>query len=268
MAKLLSELITKTQYPSGETHLQVHEDMVKSWSGGTVIADLVRDFNGLMDCMVADRVFTRNGTVVDWVIPFMPFARDDRRNHAGDGSELELALEIAERLGATCIDPHSDVAGQMMHFTQAQVVNDFSMHGLFPIDAIIAIPDAGAAKKAYTWLEGRPQQVVQCLKKRDTATGKLSGFEVLADTLCGQPVVIVDDICDAGGTFLGLAEQLKAKGAGPLSLAVTHGLFTKGTDVLRGAFDKIYTLDIYVPQPFSGITTISTTSLLERYEPV
>ena len=51
---------------------------------------------------------------------------------------------------------------------------------------------------------------------------------------------MVDDICDGGGTFLGLADALAACGAGPLTLAVTHGLFTRGRGDLAKVFDRIF----------------------------
>jgi hypothetical protein len=53
--------------------------------------------------------------------------------------------------------------------------------------------------------------------------------------------VIVDDICDGGGTFLGLAARLGEQDAGLLTLCVTHGLFTKGVMPLLDVFDRIYT---------------------------
>ena len=51
--------------------------------------------------------------------------------------------------------------------------------------------------------------------------------------------IVVDDICDGGGTFIGLAKLLKGRGAIKCTLAVTHGLFTKGFDKLADHFDEI-----------------------------
>ena len=146
-------------------------------------------------------------------------------------------MEIVGELRLVVADPHSEVTAQLRHFSQAEVVRCFEDAGLFDNDPIVVIPDAGAAKKAYSWLNGRT--VVQALKRRDVHTGKLSGFEVLADDLGGRPCIIVDDICDGGGTFLGLADKLAEANAGPLTLAVTHGLFTKGTDALLEKFDTV-----------------------------
>ena len=53
----------------------------------------------------------------------------------------------------------------------------------------------------------------------------------------------MDDICDGGGTFLGLADELRKRNAGPLHLAISHGIFSKGTEVLRQKFDRLFTTD-------------------------
>ena len=82
--------------------------------------------------------------------------------------------------------------------------------------------------------------MVECSKKRDIKTGKLSGFTVYADDLEGNTCVIVDDICDGGGTFNGLAQELKKKNCGKLILIVTHGIFSKGFEQLAKSFDHVY----------------------------
>jgi ribose-phosphate pyrophosphokinase len=85
--------------------------------------------------------------------------------------------------------------------------------------------------------------VLECSKHRDVKTGQLSGFKVQSDDMQGRDCLIVDDICDGGGTFLGLAEALKAKGAGRLYLAISHGIFSKGVEPLTTVFDHIFTTD-------------------------
>ena len=77
-------------------------------------------------------------------------------------------------------------------------------------------------------------------KTRDVMTGKITGFEVYADDLKGKSCIIVDDICDGGGTFAGLAIELRKKGARKVHLIVTHGTFSKGLTTLTN-FDSVIT---------------------------
>ncbi len=224
-----------TQYPAGERHVRVRDGATIS-SLATVEAN-AHNFDDLGIILTADRILRRLSVEVEWFIPYFPFARHDRRNDRLDGIELELALEVVAELNIVIADPHSEVSARLPHFAQSEVVRRFEHAGLFATNPVVIIPDAGAAKKAYNWTGGR--DVVQAIKHRDPATGELSGFGVLTDDLGGRPCIIIDDICDGGGTFLGLAKELQAKNAGPLTLAVTHGLFTKGTASLAESFAAI-----------------------------
>lgn len=59
-----------------------------------------------------------------------------------------------------------------------------------------------------------------------------------------KPILIVDDLCDGGGTFMVEAEFLRGKGVtNDLCLFVAHGLFSKGCEVLYDFFKKVYTTD-------------------------
>ncbi len=230
------QVFSHLRYPAGESHVALEAGA--SIAPGTTIEMPVHGFDDLGQLITADHVLQRNDIHVEWFVPYFPFARHDRRNHQGDGFELGVALEMMRDINIVIADPHSDVAGQLRHIPQAASVECFQDAGHISADAIVVVPDAGATKKAHEWATG---PLVQALKHRDTTTGRLSGFEVLTKDLGGRPCIIVDDICDGGGTFLGLAKALAAKNAGPLTLAVTHRLFTKGTATLRRSYDHIVT---------------------------
>ncbi len=142
------------------------------------------------------------------------------------------------------LDAHSEVTPALVDYCEVIPNYEFISETIKCIGkpVVLVSPDGGALKKIYKLSEhlaGMP--VVECGKTRDVLTGKLSGFKVYADNLDGASCLVVDDICDGGGTFTGLAEALKSKGAGQLFLAVSHGIFSKGVDVLTGYYDHIYT---------------------------
>jgi len=61
-----------------------------------------------------------------------------------------------------------------------------------------------------------------------------------------HPIVIVDDLCDGGATFIAEAKYLRENGVtNPLHLFVAHGLFTKGVEPLLGHFEKIICTNSY-----------------------
>ncbi|CCJ77069.1 Ribose-phosphate pyrophosphokinase [Cronobacter muytjensii 530] len=63
-----------------------------------------------------------------------------------------------------------------------------------------------------------------------------------------KAVLIVDDLCDAGGTFIGSAQVLRDAGARSVSLYVTHGVFSKGVEnLLNNGIDQLYTTTSFAP---------------------
>ncbi|AYD85709.1 putative ribose-phosphate pyrophosphokinase family protein [Acinetobacter phage vB_AbaM_B09_Aci02-2] len=109
----------------------------------------------------------------------------------------------------------------------------------------IVLPDAGAAKKVLGY------ETFQCMKARDPNTGKLSkaGFDidpnVLTKLLSSKKdrIIIVDDICENGGTFLGCHKMLRERGViKPMDLYITHGVFpnVQAMSKFYGVFENIY----------------------------
>ena len=99
-------------------------------------------------------------------------------------------------------------------------------------------------------------------RHRDVKTGKLTGFTAYANDLKNQICVIVDDICDGGGTFLGLAQELKNKNAGDIILIVSHGIFSKGFDELTKHFTKVITTDSFSTIDDPRLTQIKLQDLM------
>lgn len=100
-------------------------------------------------------------------------------------------------------------------------------------------PDEGAMKR-YSGMINKPY----CfgVKNRDWETGKILSLSVLGqpEEIYGRDVLIVDDICSRGGTFLHSARKLKEIGAKNIYLYVTHCENT----ILEGeCLDEVYRLD-------------------------
>jgi len=113
---------------------------------------------------------------------------------------------------------------------------------LYKDEITLVAPDAGATKKVDTVAKHfGGLEVIQGYKKRDTATGAITGIGFMGDVK-GKDLLIVDDLCDAGGTFIGLGMKLKDAGAKAVGLYVSHGIFSKGIGaLLNSCIDEIYT---------------------------
>lgn len=181
------------------------------------------------------------------VLPYLPSARGDHdaTRDAQTVARLTAATGIRDVIAA---DPHSAAWGD------AAADCGLTVHAISAADLIagstltaahwqwtgVIAPDKGAV--------GRAGQVARALgvplrtagKVRDSATGKLSGFTPPEGITTGR-FLVVDDICDGGGTFASLAQIVHtAEPAARLHLWVTHGLFTgRWRENLAPNFDSI-----------------------------
>ncbi len=249
-------------FSGGEPHIKIDTDFDKS--EGVTVTHRINSFNDLgLLCLAVDALKHMDVTLENLVIPYFPAARQDRLMIPGEPLSVKVYAEIINSFGfkkVVVLDPHSEVTPAVLDRCHAVPNHAFVQEviRLTGTDVTLISPDGGALKKIYKvseFLGG--VEVVECSKSRDVKTGKLTGFKVYADDLQGKNCLIVDDICDGGGTFLGLAEELKKKHAGNLYLAVTHGIFNKGFDELKEAFQHIYTTNSFREITHENVTQIA-----------
>ena len=190
-------------------------------------------------------------------LPYFPGARQDRAPK-GEALTAKIYADIINNLFLSrvlIVDPHSDVATALLNNCVVITNFFFVRDSLAEIEHLedkvpyLITPDAGASKRMWALQEklykdyGDIYLTAQGSKHRDMSTGALSGFSIDKEDFEQRPCVIIDDICDGGGTFLGLAKELKKSDAGNLYLIATHGIFSKGLRELNKTFERMYTTD-------------------------
>ncbi|MBT1622110.1 ribose-phosphate pyrophosphokinase [Curtobacterium flaccumfaciens pv. oortii] len=256
------------RFPAGEAHVKVANDTAEP-GGLTEIATL-RGTNGddlLMLGMWADAVRQRGSKSVA-LVPYLPGARQDRGLPFGakvyadvlNGFHLDQVIAF---------DPHSPIivglVDNLTVVTSEQVVRDAvvgtpELDGESAYTGIIA-PDKGAVPRATAVAEACGLPLYRAEKHRNPDTGKLDGFtcEPLPET--GR-FLVVDDICDGGGTFMGLAGSTGLPKE-RLGLWVSHGVFSGRAAQLADHFGEIVTTDSYPAQnAIEGLRTIALTPYL------
>lgn len=237
-------------FSGGEPHIKINPDF--DVSEPVTITHRINSFNdfGLL-LLAIDALKRMDVKLINVFIPYFPAARQDRVMISGEPLSVKVYADILNSLKlnkVTVFDAHSEVTPALLDNCEVIPNHAFIAEVLEKIGKEVKLisPDGGALKKIYKvseYLGG--VEVVECSKSRDVKTGKLSGFKVYNDDLKGMDCLIVDDICDGGGTFVGLAEELKKKNAGKLYLAVSHGIFNKGFDVFQKDFEKIFTTNSF-----------------------
>ena len=237
-------------FSGGEPHIKITSDL--SNIKEVTVTARTKSFNdfGLL-LLAIDALQRFQIEKINVFIPYFPAARQDRVMVQGEPLSVKVYADILNALNlnkVTVFDAHSEVTSAVLNNCESISNHTFIQEVIKNIgtDLILISPDGGALKKIYKvseYLGG--VEVVECSKKRNVKNGKLEGFKVYEDDLKGKDCLIVDDICDGGGTFLGLAKELKNKNSGNLYLAVSHGIFSKGVDELNETFTKIYSTNSF-----------------------
>jgi ribose-phosphate pyrophosphokinase len=239
-------------FNGGEPHIKITEAL--QTDDRVCITVQARSSNDIIKVLLAHDALQRMGiSNVELFIPYFPAARQDRLMVTGEPLSVKVFAGLINGAGfnkVTVFDPHSEVTPALLDRCQTIQNHGFISEVFERLKTAhqltIIAPDAGSAKKIHHLSAALScERVVQCDKTRDIKTGLLSAPKVFADDLKGADCLIVDDICDGGGTFIQLAAVLKQKNAGKLYLAVSHGIFSKGLEVFETHFDQIFTTNSF-----------------------
>lgn len=208
------------------------------------------------------------GQVRQVAIPYLPYARQDRVAVPGDPVAIEVLAELLVSSGVreyATVDAHSPAAAAAFAKLGATLTDlpaapwldryVAALHTRPAQPVWFVAPDKGARSRtaAAAAALSRPDRTIGLIyaeKRRDPQTGALMGFGIADDSpaaLGRDPlVVIVDDICDGGGTFLGVATALTERyGPIPLHLWTTHGIHSKGLAALTGTYATLGCTDSF-----------------------
>jgi ribose-phosphate pyrophosphokinase len=180
----------------------------------------------------------------DLVVPYLPYGRQDKEISNSASFALHTFTNILYNCNICRVetfDAHSNVKTETYIHSESPT----NFHKTILNHDVICFPDKGAASRYGSY--GLP--AIYCEKVRDQLTGNILGLKVQGEVdLTNKRILIIDDICDGGMTFIKVAEALKPYQPKQIDLAVSHGLFSKGKQVLHDA----------------GITNIYTTNSLLR----
>ena len=109
----------------------------------------------------------------------------------------------------------------------------------------MVLPDAGAKERYDYQYVGT---ALTCSKIRDLTTGKILEIKIdNPEAISDKPLLILDDLCDGGGTFCGIAKAFNALDIPKerLNIAVTHMVNPKGIKNLSENFNHVWFTNSY-----------------------
>ncbi len=166
------------------------------------------------------------------VIPYFGYARQDRKTDGRTPISAKLVANLISAAGADrvlTVDLH---AGQIQGFFDIPTDNMVSLPVM--VDDItrrndvgklmVVSPDVGGVVRARSFAK-RIGADLAIVDKRRPKAGISEVMNIIGD-VSGRKCILVDDICDSGGTLCNAAKALLDMGADSVSAYVTHGVLS------------------------------------------
>ena len=195
-----------------------------------------------------DAMFAKNIQLAIW---YMPYSRQDRVE-GNSAFTLKYVCDFINSLNfetVTVYEPHSEVTAALLNnVTTVNLSANIAYAAMrdelnFDVEKdIVFFPDAGAQKRYASSFDKCKQMVG--FKHRNFETGRIESYEILGDyNTDNAKVIIVDDLCSYGGTFVAAADALQEKGFKEIYLVIAHcedSIF-KGHIFTNSGIKKVFT---------------------------
>ena len=204
------------------------------------------------------------------VIPYYGYARQDRKDKPRVAIGSKLVANMLVAAGADRVITMDLHAPQIQGYFDIPV-DHLDSHAVFIpyIESLrlenltFAAPDVGATNRIREIASYFNAEMVICDKHRKRAN-EISSMVVIGD-VTGKDVVIIDDICDTGGTLAKSAGLLKEKGARSVRAMITHPVLSgKAYENIQGSvLEEVVVCDTIPVKP--GCDKIKVLSVAELF---
>jgi len=256
MIKLNGKRITVKQFPNGESlfekseihnHIKFHSVIEWYYESNAEMFELM---------IIKSEIDDSFNSNVDLVIKYMPYSRMDRdnENYVFTLKHMAKFINSLGFNGITVIEAHSDVTLALLNkvsgetYTVQHVVQIMNSLNLTNEDVVLFFPDAGAQKRYGSMFS---IENLVGFKQRDFKTGEIKDLQIMGKADTSKTVIIVDDLCSKGGTFMQSSKKLTDMGFSDIYLYTTHceNTIYQGdifkTDYIKHVYttDSIFKLD-------------------------
>lgn len=256
--KINGAVLSYLTFSDGCVHVDVspHASSLESRAG--VVVDIEYDDSLELVIVALDAISRINRGHIRLWFNYLPYARQDRVCAPGQAAAKQVYLDVLEyqllmfdSYEIHVVDVHSDDG----YPVGLNIVNH-PAHQLIPnqllTDVVLVAPDKGAVRRVLKVSKLNGNDVIYFEKHRNPSTGVIESISTTYDlsSYTDQRFLIIDDICDGGGTFVPIIKQLSA--VGRVDMWITHGIFAKGVGLLFDA--GLHTLHTTDTIPFTDNT--------------
>ena len=203
------------------------------------------------------------------VIPYYGYARQDRKDRPRVAIGSKLVANMLTEAGADRVVTMDLHAPQIQGYFDIPVDHLDSSAIFIPyIESLklenltFAAPDVGSANRIREIASYFESEMVICDKPRKRAN-EIASMVVIGDVK-DRDIVLIDDICDTGGTLAKSAGLLKEKGARSVRAFCTHPVLSGKAyeNIENSALEELVVCDtIPVKHPSSKIKVVTTAEL-------
>lgn len=251
------------QFPGGEQGVRIDTAALGEAGSSFVIQAALRSSSDVFELlMLTDAVRQQvPQAAISLVMPYVHYARQDRVCRPGESFSIGVFAQLINLQGyqsVRILDPHSPVTPALIN---SVVVTSAVEHVARAVavmggNVVLVAPDKGASSRVKDIATRLGLPMLQAQKMRNVATGIVTGVEILGD-LPPQHLLVVDDICDGGRTFVELAIAVqRIAPAQAMSLYVSHGIFSKGLGVLTPFYRHIFTANSWLDSSTPGLSVV------------
>lgn len=241
----------QTTFPDSEVHIKFTEEI--DHKDEYLIISRLTNANDLFILAQVCDILNRHGVQFDIRIYYLMTMRMDRVMTFNEAFSLKLCADIINSFKArkiSILEAHSERSFELIERSEP-----LTILGLLKIPLndkrVICYPDAGAAKRyaGFNSYTENNNAIILC-KKRDLENkGKILSLDFEKKPELDEKVsniVLRDDLCDGGRTFVGAAELLRKEYPGKkLTIVVTHLVNPIGLKNLAENFDEVVVTDSY-----------------------
>jgi ribose-phosphate pyrophosphokinase len=232
VAKLLKCPLVKPvlkRFPDGELYLRFPHDIAREHAVIVQSTPHPQNDNLIELLLMLDTAKDLGASEVTAVVPYLAYARQDKRFQPQEAVSLHTVLRLLKAVGASkllTVDIHEEksVRGSPISIKNLSAMPLLGKHlGRLGLkDPAVLGGDQGAKERARMVAEEMGATYDYLEKKRVTPTRVTTKPKSLK--VEGRDVIIVDDIISTGGTMVTAAKILKRQGARRIYVACTHGI--------------------------------------------
>ncbi len=242
-----------TQFPNGETNVP-HKQIKSLYAYGhtNIITLKYENDVDLIRLMFIKKHLDKLTNRIKLVIAYMPYSRMDRVENDSVFT-LKYVAEFINSLNFSeqtqIVEPHSDVTPALINnavevYPTVKIFHQVKDIIWFNKDKdYVYYPDAGAEKR-YSKKIGNLKSITG-FKKRDFETGQITSLEIMGKIEGNPKIIMIDDLCSYGGTFMLGATKLREIGVSSIHLIIGHceNSIYKGDILKTRLIDEVYTTD-------------------------